>query len=221
MKYAAYLLVAVALVTSATVAGSDAPPKPSIVPVSWQLGFEYKPIESIRLTPPGASVLRTYWYMLFTVTNKTGVDQIYVPDFVLSTDTGKVSRAGTNVPTSVFRAILKRHNNPLLTSPPEITGKILQGEDNAKDGVAIWENFDPKARKFDVFIGGLSGERAVIQLPTPVTVVEKDDEGKPRKVTKDRLILAKSLHLAYGIPGESAARTKTRPKLLKSKWVMR
>jgi len=221
MKYTGYLLAVAAVAVTATVASSDAPPKPSVVPVSWQLDFQYHPIESITVVPPGEKKARTYWYVLFTVTNKTKADQVYVPSFDLATETGEIIRAGEGVPTSVFKAIVKRHNNPLLASLAEVSGRILQGEDNAKDGVAIWKNFDPKARKFDVFIGGLSGERATIKLPAPVTIVEKDDDGKPHKVTKTEMILAKTLQLSYSIPGEAAARTRILPKLLGKKWIMR
>jgi len=221
MKCTAYLLVVAAVALTASVASSDAPPKPSVVPISWQLEFDYQSIDSITVVPPGAKQARTYWYVLFTVTNTTKADQMYVPRFDLCTETGQIIRAGEQVPSGVFKAIVKRHNNPLLTGLSEISGRLLQGEDNARDGVAIWKNFDPKARKFEVFVGGLSGERATIQLPAPVTVVEKGDDGKARKVTKSEMVLAKTLQLSYSIPGEEAARTKLVPKLLKKKWIMR
>ncbi|HET6427357.1 MAG TPA: hypothetical protein VFJ30_03030 [Phycisphaerae bacterium] len=221
MKSIAYLLLVAAVALTAAVASSDAPPTPSVVPISWQLEFDYRPIESITIVPPGQKEARTYWYILFTVTNKTKADQVYVPSFDLCTETGQILRAGENVPSSVFKAIVARHNNPLLTSLSEISGRILQGEDNAKDGVAIWENFDPDARKFQVFVGGLSGERAVVKLPAPVTVTEKDDKGQPRQVTKDEVILAKTLHLSYSIPGEAPARPRVLPELLRKAWIMR
>jgi len=196
-------------------------PRPSIVPTSWQLQFEFQSPRCISLRLPGEKKSRTYWYMLYTVTNRTGADRIFVPEFILYTDTGKVYRAGKHVPSEVFHAIQSRHNNPLLMSMARITGPLLQGEDNAKDGVAIWTDIDSKARAFDVFIAGLSGERAKIKLPLPtkVTVIGKD--GKPIEKLTDTAILSKTLHLQYRLPGEPAGRANIVLKPIKKEWVMR
>ena len=204
---------------SAIEAGSY--PKPSIVPTSWQLEFEYQSPRCITLRLPGESKARTYWYMLYTVINRTGADRIFVPEFILYTDTGKVYRAGKHVPSEVFHAIQSRHNNPLLMSMAGITGPLLQGEDNAKDGVAIWPDIDPKARAFDIFIAGLSGERVEIKLPVPtkVTVIGKD--GKPIEKVTNTAILSKTLHLQYRLPGEPAGRANLVLKPIKKEWVMR
>ncbi|KPK85764.1 MAG: hypothetical protein AMJ81_02835 [Phycisphaerae bacterium SM23_33] len=221
MRYQVAILAACAALAMAVGAHSDPPPKPSAVPVSWELEFEYQDICSITLVLPGQKQPKTFWYVLYTITNRTGADQVFVPDFVLYTDTGQVLRSGQGVPTGVFEAVEKRHNNPLLMDLGRITGRILQGEDNAKDGVAMWPNFDPAARKFDVFIGGLSGERAKVKLPSPIEVTEEDENGKPKKVTKTEITLLKTLRLSYAIPGEAAARPRTVPAPLKKEWVMR
>ena len=44
----------------------------------------------IRVNIPGKDVPQVYWYLRYTVTNNTGRDQIFMPDFVLYTDTGEV-----------------------------------------------------------------------------------------------------------------------------------
>jgi hypothetical protein len=144
-----------------------------------------------------------------------------VPDFALYTDTGHLMRAGKKAPNVVFEAIKKRHNNPHLKDMVAITGKLLFGEDNAKDGVAIWRDFDPQAGAFDIFVGGLSGEILEIKLPKPITVTRTDDDGK--KVTKEvsMLRLTKTYHLRYKIPGEARARGRTLAKLISKKWIMR
>lgn len=220
MKHAVAILAAAALALAAA-ARSEPAPKPSTVPLSWELEFEYKDVRPITLTLPGHKQPQTFWYLLYTVTNRTGGDQIFVPGFVLFTETGQVLPAGRKVPTTVFKAVQKRHNNPLLEDLAHIAGRILQGEDNAKDGVAIWPDFDPAARKFDVFIGGLSGERAKVALPTPIEVTEEGPDGEPKKVTRTEVILAKTLGLHYAIPGEAAARPGRMPEPLKQEWVMR
>ena len=200
---------------------STTTPKPSIVPVSWELKFESQAPQPISVLLPGQSKLRTYWYMLYKVTNQTGQDRMFVPDFVLYADTGKTVHGGDNVPSTVFLAIQKRHNDPLLTDHANMIGKLLQGEDNVRHGVAIWTDIDPEARAFDLFTGGLSGETVKVKLPTPVTVVEVNDEGKKVEVTKTEAVLGKTLQIRYSMPSEAAARFRVMPKEISRQWVMR
>jgi hypothetical protein len=102
-----------------------------------------------------------------------------------------------------------------------ITGTILQGEDNRLDGVAIFRDFDPAARSIDVFIGGASGETAVVKLPTKVLVDEIDIRGQTRRVLKDTMVLHKTLQLTYSLPGEAEARFSVAPRQTAKRWVMR
>jgi hypothetical protein len=197
------------------------PPKPRIVPASWELKLDFQPPQPITLTLAGETKPQTFWYMLYRVTNETGKDQIFVPDFVLYTDTGQILRAGEKVPGEVFTAIQQRHNDPLLLDQSHIIGKILQGQDNFKSGLAIWRDIDPQARSFDVFVGGMSGERVKVKLPEPVKVATVDAEGNKQEVTTEEAILSKALHLHYWLPGEAAARTASTPQLEKKEWVMR
>jgi len=221
MKYlAAMTAVAFVVVTLAAYPVRSAP-KPSAVPIRWQLDIETQPVESIKLTLPGTNAPQLFWFVRYLVTNNTDRDVIFVPDFVLYTDTGQILRAGQKVPTAVFKAIKKMYNEPLLKDMTDMTGKILQGADNAKEGVAIWRDFDPKAGGFDIFIGGLSGETAEVKLPKPVKVVEMDAKGNEVVVSKDRVVLSKTLDLQYSIPGEAQARAYIKPALLKRQWVMR
>jgi hypothetical protein len=195
-------------------------PQPSVVSLAWELQFDYQTPAPIRLDVPGEGK-QTYWYVLFTVTNKTGADRMFVPDFTLYTDTGQVLRGGKDISPSVFQAIVTRHNNPLLEDLSEITGPILQGADNARDGVAIFRDIDPQARSFDIFIGGLSGETAVVKLPMPIAVEEPTIEGKVVTVTKDSIILHKTRQLRFALPGEAGARLNARPRMIEDGWVMR
>lgn len=197
------------------------PPKPNIVPKAWELEFTYEVPRPITLKISGEDKCQTFWYMLYRVINETGKDQIFVPDFTLYTDTGQVIKAGEHVPSLVFAAVQKLHNNPLLVDLPAATGRILQGEDNSKFGVAIWRDIDPKARRFDIFVSGLSGEREKIALPEPVKKVELDREGNKKEITTDEAILAKTLKLSYFMPGEAESRTNSLPRLDKKEWVMR
>ena len=220
MRYFAAIL-ALGLAFTLLTASAEPVLKPGIVPTSWELEIEYNTPQPITILLPGWKEKRTFWYMLYTVTNRSGGDRIFVPGFCLYTDTGQVTRAGDRIPAAVFNAIKKRHNNPLLVDMASITGKLLQGEDNARDGVAIWTDFDHKARGFDLFVAGLSGERVKIKLPKPITVTVTDKDGKTKKVTKTEVVLSKTLYLRYALPGEAAARAGNLPKIRKKQWVMR
>jgi len=214
---AAVLAAAIALAVSP----ARTAPKPSQVPTSWELDIHVEVPRAIDVTLTGQTQPKRFWYLRYTVTNDTGKDRIFVPQWVLYTDTGQIIRAGQKVPTTVFKAVKKLYGEPLLKDQTAMIGKLLQGEDNAKDGVAIWQDFDPKAGAFDVFIGGLSGETVEIKLPKPIKVTEMNAEGKQVQVVKDKVVLSKTLHLRYGVPGESASRVSIRPKLLARRWVMR
>lgn len=197
-------------------------PAPADVPVKWELDFTYTaPPKAIQFLSPGSKQKSTYWYFRYSVTNETGKDQFYVPSFVLYTDTGQLLRAGAGVPTGVFAMVKKTHNEPLLQDTSSITGKLLQGDDNSKYGVAVFADIDPNAGAFDLFVGGLSGETAVITLPKPIEVIVTTAGGKTKKVMKDKVALAKTLKLHYSLPGEATARLISRPQLLKKSWVMR
>jgi len=196
-------------------------PQPSEIPTSWQLDLDLATPRAIDVVLPGRTTPQRFWFLRYTVTNRTEQDRIFVPDFILYTDTGQILRAGSRVPSAVFREIQKLYNDPLLKDMTGMTGKLLQGEDNAKDGVAIWTDFDPQAGAFDIFMGGLSGETVQVKLPTPIQVVEIDARGNEQTVEKDSVILSRTLRLQYGIAGEAAARAYVEPKLLQRDWVMR
>jgi len=196
-------------------------PAASDVPITWDLDIEFDRPRTIRVTLPGESKPSTFWFLRYTVTNSTGADRIFAPELALFTDTGQLLRAGAKVPPQVFDSIKKIYNDPLLKRQSDMVGKLLQGEDNALDGVAIWRDFDPKAGAFDIFIGGLSGDTVVIKLPKPIKVKEVGADGKMQTITRDKIILAKTLRLSYKIPGQADARVHTKPKLVKKEWVMR
>ena len=73
---AAVVLMVASLGVLVSPAGSAAP-KPSQVPFSWELDFEYKTPQAIRIQLPGEKSAKTFWYMLYTVTNHTGADQTF------------------------------------------------------------------------------------------------------------------------------------------------
>jgi hypothetical protein len=89
--------------------------------------------------------------------------------------------------------------------------RILQGEDNAKDIVVIWRDFDTRATGFKLFVTGLSNETAVVNHPVAV-----DDAGAPVKV-----FLRKTLALNYALRGDPSLRDSVEVVHKEKTWVMR
>lgn len=211
------VLVVLAAAMVAVVAGvALTAPKPAEIPTSWQLDLTFQPPHQIQVVLPGDSRPSTFWYFRYTVTNGTDAEQRFVPDFVLSTDTGQVLRAGQGVSPFVFEAVKEKASEPLLKDQTNIAGPLLRGADNAKEGVAIFTDIDPEAGAFDLFVGGLSGETSTIKPPLPVI---STSYGK--STTKTSVTLSKTLGLNYKLPGEASARATIVPQLVDKTWVMR
>lgn len=199
-------VVSAALVAAASVAvmaawpmpRAQAFPEPSMVPISWELDIKYNAPE--RIVVDG----KTYWFMRYTVTNNTGREVLFTPEFQLSSDTGQVVNGNRGIKRAVFDKIKESYAGPMLQSPFEVLGPILQGEDNAKDSVAIFGDIDADTRNVHVFISGLSGETA--EVPDPVT--------------NKAVVLHKTLVLEYDLPGEQIG-IDPQPRLKSKRWVMK
>ncbi|HEY4330421.1 MAG TPA: hypothetical protein VGN88_11850 [Phycisphaerae bacterium] len=179
-----------------------AAPEPSRVPISWELNFKHGNLE--RIIVPVAGKDTPFWYMRYTVTNNSGQDILFTPNFEIVADTGTALAAFKDVPNDVFEKIKTLYKNPLMQSPTNIYGKLLQGDDNAKDGVIIFSALDPDARNFRIFVSGLSGETA--EVPNPAT--------------KKPAILQKTLELDYNLPGQAIGIDPV-SKLTATTWVMK
>jgi hypothetical protein len=180
----------------------SAAPEPSVTPISWELNFKHGSLERIYVTIDGKR--KAFWFMRYSVVNNSGRDVLFTPSFEIVGDAGSALEAFKDVPNDVFKKIKELYKNDFLQSPTAIYGKLLQGEDNAKDGVIIFSDLDAESRNFKLFIAGLSGETA--EVKNPMT-------GKP-------VILQKTLELDYNIPGESIS-ADPNSQLRVTKWVMK
>ncbi len=180
-------------------------PEPNIVQNSWELDIKIDPPAIISVQLPDEPKPRLYNYITYTVTNRTGNEQLYVPDLNVLTDAGDLIQLNRSIPPLVFQKIKERLRNPLLESPSKIVGSILQGADNARDGVAIWPVADHDINNFKLFFGGLSGETHSVKDPA----------------TGKETLLRKTLELTYETPGDEA-HAQQKPFVLKSKtWIVR
>ena len=169
------------------------PPEPSPYPISWELTFEYKEPRRIVVNLPGARAPKAYWYLPYTITNEGEETQVFIPQFDLLTDNGKVSRARRSVPRQVFDAIRARERNDLLLPPTQVGGELRYGVDQARDGVAVWEEPQRDMGTFRIFVGGLSGE--FVEMKDEKGELLKDSKGEP-------IILRKTLQLTYHTNGD-------------------
>ncbi len=183
---------------------ADAFPTPAIVSKSWDLEFTYSNPRPIAVKGLDGR-MHWYWYLPYKVINRTGQDRMFVPEFTIATDEGDIVTAGRGVPSNVFDAIAERLNNPLLESPARIVGQIRQGQDSVKEGVAIWPAFDADITRLSIFVGGLSGETQLVDVPGQ----------------ESPALTSKTLMIDYDYPGRPADPQDQPVVAAGKRWVMR
>lgn len=207
-----YTQVAVAMLAmlfvgaQAMVLGAWAP-EPDPIPTRWELNFQPGPLRIVRLNT--AAGPQDYFYMTYRVENHSGNDLIFAPSFDLVTQEGAIRRSGRDVSPAVTEKILSMLRNPLLEDQISILGNILQGVENAKDGLVIWPVADLETDSISVFVAGLSGENK------PYVAVDSAT-GRNKRV-----MLRKTLMLRYDTPGSLAGRGSEPLELDEHRWVMR
>ena len=184
-----------------------AAPEPDPVPRRWQLTLEPGPLRITSLNVEGVGP-RLYYYMTYKVTNTSGQDQMFTPAFELANDMGDVQRGGRDVPAPVTKAVLDMLENPLLEDQISIVGMILQGQENAKEGLVIWPVTNNHVHQLEVYGAGFSGETRTLDTFDPDT-----------KGTK-RVTLRKSLMVRYQPMGEVRQGNEPYP-VLESRWILR
>lgn len=190
------------------VASALGAPEPDPVPRRWQLSLDIGPMRLITIETPGGEP-RAYLYLTYTVTNASGSDILLAPMFEMVGGDGRVRRSGRDVPAEVTRAILERLDNPFLQDQISIIGLILQGAENAREGLVIWPADDLKPGELTVYAAGFSGEMRTIEVPDPAT-------GKPTTIT-----LRKTMMVRYDVPGEIDRRGDRPLDVLEERWILR
>ncbi len=204
-------------------------PEPSPTPISWEFSIRHDDPRRIVVQLPGSETTETYWYMVYTVVNRSGSTQRFHPTFQLVTENLDVIDTDMGISPLVFDAIRERHRltHPYLVHPTLAIGDLKAGEDNARESVAIWRGVDVDVNRFTIYIAGLSGETLVLRNPSfdpnrPVDAeVEVDGRTKTVTVNPRHFTLRKTLELRYAIPGSPAARRTAEPVRESSRWIMR
>lgn len=189
-------------------------PEPAVIQRGndWTVDVQYEHLQQIMLRNQ-AGQMKRYWYVILTVTNNTGEDVDFYPKCELMTDTYQIVPSGRHVPGGVFEYIRNRYSTtyPFIENLSPSGTKVLQGENNTRDFVILWPDFDPQAKEVKFFISGLSNETAAVSHPS-----QKDELGNPKKV-----FLRKTLQLDYKISGDPEFRALPKLSFLERSWVMR
>jgi hypothetical protein len=196
---------------------ASAAPKAGAATKSWQLDVRFHDPQRITLQLPGDSQGTTFWYLLYEVTNNTGRDVPFYPSFRLVTDTLKVVEGGAEIPPRVYDAIAARHKRelPFLAPPTRVTGRLLQGEVNARASVAVFRTFDPEATGFSIFAAGFSGDIERVANPSFDPSQEESDQNARF------FVLRRTLEITYDLPGAPEARAQATPVRRTRDWVLR
>jgi hypothetical protein len=194
-------LCLVALFQLATVAMAAGYPRLAAVPKSWELDFEAGELRMYFDQGTGD----VFWYFTYVVTNHTGADRIWAPQFSLMTDTGEIMDSGRDVPPYITNQIMNLLRNDLLEQQNQIIGDIRQGIENARDGLVIWPARSLGVNEMTLFISGVSGESARVINPA----------------TGETKVLRKTLQRDYLIPGSAAARGTKPVDLVSQRWILR
>jgi hypothetical protein len=221
--HAARRLLAAGLVTVATLAATrvapaqdknaapGAFPVPSVYPKSWELKFDHGKPQRIEVDT-GSGSKKAYWYLAYTVTNPTDEERTFLPVLELLANDGRVFRSDNKVPPQVFSTIKRRERNEFLENQYLIGGALRLGPDQAREGVAIWEEVSPEMGSFSIFVSGLSGEYAFL----------KDAKGENAKSPDGNpIILRKTLQLNYLIRGDEVYPGEDVVNENAENWVMR
>lgn len=194
---------------------AQAVPKPTPYPITWELKFDYQSPKRIVLEPRGADGPQAFWYMIYTVKNLNRDEQKFFPVFELMTEEGDVIRSDMMVPAEVYDFIRIREKNRGLATVNELAGVLPVGEDNARDGMIVWKEPNPKMGRFSIFATGLSGESVFLKDDAGKVVEKTDKDGK-----KSPVVLWKTLRLDYHLPGGDLP-GQNKLEYVGQEWVMR
>lgn len=200
-------MAGVLTVLSAGMFGVGAP-EPDPVPRRWQLDVKLGPLRITKVDVPGVGP-RAFMYLTYKVTNASGTDVLLAPAWDLATSDGRITRSGRNVPASVTKELIKRLENPYLEDQISIIGVLMQGEENAKDGLVVWSMDDLRVDEVSIFGAGFSGEAK------PVEVLN------PQSGQHDKILLRKTLMSRYSTPGEIESQGSVPFEPSEVRWIMR
>jgi hypothetical protein len=163
-------------------------------------------LATFEVETAGVKATRTYAYLTYKVTNTSGQDLLFAPSFELALGgSGEPIRSGRNVPADITKKLIEKCQNPFLQDQISVLGNLLQGSENAKEGLVAWLLEDFKPQKIAIYGAGFSGETVNITPPGAT----------------DKVLLRKTLSLNYELTGELTKRGDRPIDVAEQRWVMR
>ncbi|MEO0513284.1 MAG: hypothetical protein AAF108_10375 [Planctomycetota bacterium] len=184
------------------------PPEPSPLPLRWEFDLRIGPLR-LATIPDDQGVSRSYFYLTYAVTNRTGEDRPFTPSWTLTTDTGRVYRSGRGVPMEATRRLVEAQDNPYLEDQISILGRLQQGRINAKEGIVVWPAQDLTIDELRVYASGFSGES------TRLTTID------PETGQEQQFVLRKTRMVRYEVPGNLFNASGREIKPTEFRWIMR
>lgn len=137
----------------------------------WALDFRFRNPRLIKVNVPGRGQ-KVCWYLWYQVINRTSQPHTFIPDFELVTTDRNTVHHDQILP-KVQNAVrqledptdyLKIKNSVTIAAKP-IPPSKKDAEPRAVTGVAIWDDVDPDANYYTIFVSGLSNGWAVTDDP--------------------------------------------------------
>jgi len=179
-------------------------PQPDAIPSRWEFDLRPGPLRIATLLVEDEP--RSFFYMPYYVENNSGEDRFLAPRFELATDEGEIMRSGgTAVPREVVQTLIARFRNQLLEDEISMLGPILQGPENAREGLIIWPAGNLTVDEVTVYASGFSGETRQFVRPD----------------TNEVVILRKTRMLRHATPGNINPSSDQPFRRTVDRWIMR
>lgn len=147
----------------------------------WVLNFKFKDPRLITVDIPGRG-RRLCWYLWYQVINNTGQPRSIIPDFELVVaDKEKPATYHDQVLPKVQEAIQKIEDptgrlnikNSVTIAAEPIPASKQDAFPRAVTGVAIWDDVNPEANYFSIFVSGLSNGWVLSETPSNQPVIRR------------------------------------------------
>jgi hypothetical protein len=182
-----------------------AAPQPDAIPSRWEFDLRPGPLRITSISIDGGEP-RAFFYMPYYVENNSGEDRFLAPRFELATEEGEIVRSGGSaVPREVVRTLIERFRNQLLEDEISMLGPILQGPENAREGLVIWPAGDLTVDEVTIYAAGFSGETKQFVRP---------DNG-------ETVVLRKTRMLRHATPGNIDTNSDQPFRRTTDRWIMR
>lgn len=204
LALAAPLLVVTPLAFMAPAPSALAAPQPEPVPRRWELEFTPGPLRVASFDLAGGGP-RVFYYFSYKVVNKSGADRWFAPSFEMDTGDGTIYRSGRDVPREVVEKLIQASGNSELEDEVKIQGQLLQGPENAKEGIVVFPCTSLKPEYVNIYCAGFSGENKSVARP---------DNGQT-------VVLRKQRWLGHTVNGEIDPDSRATLARSTDQWILR